>query len=143
MSEPRKVVEPFLRGPPSQQPTAQRAKHNMVAAEPMAGQAAMPLDHAGRLRSPTDARHDLRGERDQASRARSRVSSSTFSPDPVQNSKSAESGLSLTPLRGQRLEVSQQYVPGCAGGRRAKRARYGAVRIGGEHDALWLEADRF
>ncbi|HLM23005.1 MAG TPA: hypothetical protein VK390_15990, partial [Propionibacteriaceae bacterium] len=47
----------------SRQSTAQHAKPIVVASEPMAGRAAMSLDDDGRLRTSTDARHDLQGER--------------------------------------------------------------------------------
>ncbi|HKO84065.1 MAG TPA: hypothetical protein VJ140_05775, partial [Actinomycetota bacterium] len=50
-----------FRGRRSCQSTAQRAKRIVVASEPMAGRAAMSLDDAGRLRTSTDARHDLQG----------------------------------------------------------------------------------
>jgi hypothetical protein len=46
----------------SRQSTPQRANRVVVAAEPTAGRAALSLDYAGRLRTLTDARHDLQGK---------------------------------------------------------------------------------
>lgn len=54
---------PKYRGRRPRQPTTQRAKRIAVAAEPMAGRAAMSPDDAGRPRTSTDARHDLQSER--------------------------------------------------------------------------------